>query len=529
MPDSNIEKIPYKPVSPFIFWAQKTLPLVYDDSLSYYEVLCKVVDHLNRLIENEQITESNIDQLYVAYEQFKEWAEEYFDDLDVQTEINRKLDQMARTGELTELIAPLIPDIVTDWLDENITPTTPVVDDSLTIAEAAADAKAAGDWLRSIDSRLNVIPRVSSSTSRTRDYTDVTVAPGDMLIVKAITDPIEYEPITFNVYGYKNATWTSITSNKYTNGKTWYIEIEDNYSGIRLGFVGEEAPAAAFSVTAYLTVKKYHPALALINTSGQNKKKLSILGASVSAYDGTIPDGYTKYYPYTGGNYDGTTYRCVKNIHDIYWQKVIDALDMQLLVNNSSAGTYVTTGHGNDSMAACGDRCTALGLENYNDPDVIILQLGMNDFNAEVGLGTYDGSQTFPATTTTFREAYAIMLKKILARYRYAKVLACTIPNHEDNFITTGFPEKNDAGVLLSTYNQAIKDICDLFGVTVVDWYSCGITYQNLSNFMQDFAAGSGYGMHPNRFGHSLMANQIIRALDPGYRDFYQLNITGTF
>ena len=33
------------------FWCYKVLPLVYDDSLSYYELLCKVVSKLNELIE----------------------------------------------------------------------------------------------------------------------------------------------------------------------------------------------------------------------------------------------------------------------------------------------------------------------------------------------------------------------------------------------------------------------------------------------------------------------------------------------
>lgn len=33
------------------FWCQKVLPLVYDDSLSYYELLCKVVAKLNELVE----------------------------------------------------------------------------------------------------------------------------------------------------------------------------------------------------------------------------------------------------------------------------------------------------------------------------------------------------------------------------------------------------------------------------------------------------------------------------------------------
>ena len=39
--------------NPFRFWCQKVLPLVYDDSLSYYELLCKVVCKLNEMAENQ--------------------------------------------------------------------------------------------------------------------------------------------------------------------------------------------------------------------------------------------------------------------------------------------------------------------------------------------------------------------------------------------------------------------------------------------------------------------------------------------
>lgn len=41
-------------LSTFRFWCQKVLPLVYDDSLSYYEVLCKCVNYINKLIENDK-------------------------------------------------------------------------------------------------------------------------------------------------------------------------------------------------------------------------------------------------------------------------------------------------------------------------------------------------------------------------------------------------------------------------------------------------------------------------------------------
>ena len=38
-------------ISNLRFWCQKVLPLVYDDSLSYYELLCKVVQKLNETID----------------------------------------------------------------------------------------------------------------------------------------------------------------------------------------------------------------------------------------------------------------------------------------------------------------------------------------------------------------------------------------------------------------------------------------------------------------------------------------------
>ena len=37
----------------FGYWCQKVLPLVYDDSLSYYEILCKIVEYVNKMIEEE--------------------------------------------------------------------------------------------------------------------------------------------------------------------------------------------------------------------------------------------------------------------------------------------------------------------------------------------------------------------------------------------------------------------------------------------------------------------------------------------
>lgn len=143
-----------KDLSPFRFWCQKVLPLVYDDSLSYYELLCKVVQYLNDTIENMRLSGEDIDNLHYAFVMLQDYTNEYFSRLDVQEEINGKLDEMAEDGTLEDLINPLLPHLVTNWLDENITPTTPPIDSSLTVESAGADAKVTGEYVRDHEERL---------------------------------------------------------------------------------------------------------------------------------------------------------------------------------------------------------------------------------------------------------------------------------------------------------------------------------------------------------------------------------------
>lgn len=98
----------YSNVKPFRFWCQKVLPLVYDDSLSYYELLCKVVDYINNIIDDLSATEDNVASLLDAYNQLQDYVNNYFTNLDVQEEINNKLDDLVEDGTLTTLIGNYI-------------------------------------------------------------------------------------------------------------------------------------------------------------------------------------------------------------------------------------------------------------------------------------------------------------------------------------------------------------------------------------------------------------------------------------
>lgn len=59
------------------FWCFKVLPLVYDDSLSYYEVLCKVVEKLNEMVENLNELPPIIDEIKAAIAQMQEWMDNF--------------------------------------------------------------------------------------------------------------------------------------------------------------------------------------------------------------------------------------------------------------------------------------------------------------------------------------------------------------------------------------------------------------------------------------------------------------------
>lgn len=84
-------------VKPFRYWCQTVLPTVYDDSLSYYELLCKVIFHLNEMGDIINQTNNNFAEL-------KNYVENYFNNTDFQNMVNEKLDEMAESGVLDSLI-----------------------------------------------------------------------------------------------------------------------------------------------------------------------------------------------------------------------------------------------------------------------------------------------------------------------------------------------------------------------------------------------------------------------------------------
>lgn len=87
-----------KPISPFILFCQKVIPLAFDESMSYYECLCALTNYLYS--EVIPAVNNNAD----AVTELQTYVANYFKNLDVQEEINNKLDMMVEDGTLANII-----------------------------------------------------------------------------------------------------------------------------------------------------------------------------------------------------------------------------------------------------------------------------------------------------------------------------------------------------------------------------------------------------------------------------------------
>lgn len=64
----------YKHIPYMRFWCQKVLPAVYDQSLSYYEALCRMGALLNMMVKQLEDMQDNIDALHKAFLKLQAWV-----------------------------------------------------------------------------------------------------------------------------------------------------------------------------------------------------------------------------------------------------------------------------------------------------------------------------------------------------------------------------------------------------------------------------------------------------------------------
>ncbi len=112
-----------------------------------------IINRIKQLTTEWAETKTEWTTMKADLEDLKTYILEYFDNLDVQEEINNKLDEMAADGTLLSIIKSTVEAqsaaATATWLEANITePEGVVIDTSLTVSGACADAKVTGDEIR---------------------------------------------------------------------------------------------------------------------------------------------------------------------------------------------------------------------------------------------------------------------------------------------------------------------------------------------------------------------------------------------
>lgn len=201
------------------------------------------------------------------------------------------------------------------------------------------------------------------------------------------------------------------------------------------------------------------------------KQYISVLGDSISTFDGCTPPGGVYYGP-SFGDITG-----VSSPEDTWWMQVIRAMGGQLLANNSWSGSTVSMV---GSLPACSpSRIRKLAAEGAT-PDHILILAGLNDVNMY-------------ADPRAFGDDYRTMLNRIRAAYPQAQVTCGTL--------TTGYlsdtPFTHQLGHVrdrLEPYNEAIRTAVAEAGYRLAD----------IARLDQRYASMDG--LHPNGEGMGQLA-----------------------
>lgn len=230
---------------------------------------------------------------------------------------------------------------------------------------------------------------------------------------------------------------------------------------------------------------------------------LSIVGDSISAFDGWIPNGFHVFYPLDGE---------VKDVSQTWWKMLLDDTGMELCCNNSSAGSTCA----GDSLAqedAVWYGCSSFRLSFMSGsqgrmPDVIIVYMGTNDLLNGIPLGDNDGTRLVEeGEIDNFSDAYCMMLDKLSSEYPMAQIYCCTLtPVGEWASPQPFVALTNGLGLSAEDYSEQIRVVAEGKGIPVIDLYHCGIEVDNLQTMTSD-------GVHPTPDGMKYIERAMLAAI----------------
>ena len=217
------------------------LPTSYLESMTYAELLMWFCNYLQEtVIPTVNNNAEAVEELQGLYEQLKEYVNDYFDNLDVQEEINNKLDDLVEDGTLTQLIGNYVQPVLNEFEEEV----------NSTLNTQTQNISTQNNKIVTLENRMNEFSTLTDgSTSGDAELADIRVAFNDITYSNAgdaVSGQATYLDEKINLvtdtvgYGYtqctlENGTIPNSTNLNYVNtsnyipitsGATVYVDVK---------------------------------------------------------------------------------------------------------------------------------------------------------------------------------------------------------------------------------------------------------------------------------------------------------------
>ena len=102
-----MNKFSYKNLTPFKWFVLENFPFIEADfdALTEWQLFCKLGKEINKIIDSQNVVGTEMENVTNAFIELQNYVNNYFENLDVQDEINNKLNEMTESGVLQEIIS----------------------------------------------------------------------------------------------------------------------------------------------------------------------------------------------------------------------------------------------------------------------------------------------------------------------------------------------------------------------------------------------------------------------------------------
>ena len=244
-------------------------------------------------------------------------------------------------------------------------------------------------------------------------------------------------------------------------------------------------------------------------------KTFSILGDSISTFDGWNPPGFDVFYSDERLDKTGVTH-----VEQTWWHLLIDHFGGSLLKNDSFSGSLVEGGFfpAGDSDA----RADAILGDDGEAPNAIVCFIGINDYgwggakmnadghgsacpaelSAQAPVEKVLAELAAPGQIDRFKTAYASMLARLRARCPETEIWCVTlVPGRIAGHVKPQFAY-DFRGVPFADYNDAIRAAAHEAGAHVADAFACGMDYEAIE------------GTHPTARGMRQLAGMFAWSME---------------